>query len=97
MSSRIFVKGALKEKSYVEVGGMTVPNMRLHETCCAQHPGIGHVIDGSTAYLLPGKLEDQPHTYLCMKSPPVMVFNPTPDIALQQGEEAVCKDHLVSW
>jgi imidazoleglycerol phosphate synthase glutamine amidotransferase subunit HisH len=28
--------------------------------CCAQHPGIGHVIDGSTAYLLPKEIEGQP-------------------------------------
>src|ERR1700685_29728 len=33
------------------------------DRCCAQHPGIGHVIDGSTAYLLPRKPEGQPHTY----------------------------------
>src|ERR1700677_5249805 len=34
-----------------------------HQICCAQHPGIGHVIDGSTAYSLPRKPEGQPHTY----------------------------------
>jgi hypothetical protein len=28
--------------------------------CCAQHPGIGHVIDGSTAYSLPKEIEGQP-------------------------------------
>jgi Heterokaryon incompatibility protein (HET) len=31
--------------------------------CCAQHPGIGNVIDGSTAYTLPRKPEGQPHIY----------------------------------
>jgi hypothetical protein len=32
-------------------------------SCCVQHPGIGHVVDGSTAYSLPRKPEGQPHTY----------------------------------
>jgi hypothetical protein len=35
----------------------------LFRHCCAQHPGNGHVIDGSTACLLPRKPEGQPHTY----------------------------------
>jgi hypothetical protein len=28
--------------------------------CCAQHPGIGHVIDGSTDYFLPKEIEGKP-------------------------------------
>jgi hypothetical protein len=31
--------------------------------CCAQHPGIGHVMNGSTAYSLSRKPEGQSHTY----------------------------------
>jgi hypothetical protein len=37
--------------------------LKPNTVCCAQHPGIGHVIDGSTAYTLPRKPEGQPHTY----------------------------------
>jgi hypothetical protein len=37
--------------------------------CCAQHPGIGHVMMEALLVLLARKLEGQPHTYLCTESP----------------------------
>ena len=53
----------------------------VQANCCAQHPGICHVVNGSTAYSLPRKPEGQPHTYntdrltSCLTSPLTYISN----------------------
>jgi hypothetical protein len=44
------VNAMMYEDSVCTNASLTRESKFVGDECCAQHPGIGHVIDGSTAY-----------------------------------------------